>query len=51
MFQEGAAIRAEAEQRNRRLREAMEKKCKEMQDNKVPDIYIKEVKRMIDHIK
>ncbi|KAJ8679865.1 hypothetical protein QAD02_015652 [Eretmocerus hayati] len=50
-FEEGLAIRAEAEMRNRQLREAMERKCTEMRENRVPDIYIKEVKRLIEHIK
>lgn len=51
MFEEGLAIRAEGEQRKRRLREAMERKCQEMRENKVPDMYINEVKRMIENIK
>ena len=51
IFEEGLAIRAEGDQRKRRLREAMERKCQEMRDNKVPDMYINEVKRMIENIK
>lgn len=51
MFEEGLAIRAESDQRRRRLRETMERKCQEMRENKVPDMYINEVKRMIENIK
>ncbi|KZC14208.1 PREDICTED: cilia- and flagella-associated protein 45-like [Dufourea novaeangliae] len=50
MFEEGLANRTEAEIRKTRLREAMEKKCDEMRGNKVPDMYINEVKRMIENI-
>lgn len=51
MFAEGIAIRAESEMRKRRLREAMERKCQEMRENKVPDVYINDVKRMIENTK
>lgn len=50
MFEEGLAIRTEAEIRKKKLREAIEKKCDEMRSNKVPDMYINEVKRMIENI-
>ena len=50
MFEEGLAIRTETEMRKRRLREAMEKKCEEMRSNRVPEMYINEVKRMIENI-
>nr|XP_033330457.1 cilia- and flagella-associated protein 45-like [Megalopta genalis] len=50
MFEEGLAIRTETEIRKKQLREAMEKKCDEMRSNKVPDMYINEVKRMIENI-
>ena len=50
MFEEGLAIRTETEMRKKRLREAMEKKCDEMRSNKVPEMYINEVKRMIENI-
>lgn len=50
-FQEGLAIRAETEQRNRRLRETMERKCREMEQSHVPEVYINEVKKMIENIK
>ncbi|XP_015115031.1 cilia- and flagella-associated protein 45 [Diachasma alloeum] len=51
MVEEGMAIRAEMEMRKKRLREAMEKKCKEMSANNVPEVYINEVKAMIDKVK
>ncbi|XP_014214197.1 cilia- and flagella-associated protein 45-like [Copidosoma floridanum] len=51
MFEEGLAIRAESEQRKRRLREVMERKCQEMRENKVPEVHINEVKRMMESIK
>lgn len=51
MFEEGIAIKAETDQRKRRLREAMERKCQEMRENKVPDMYINEVKHMIENNK
>lgn len=50
MFEEGLAIRTEAAMRKKKLRETMEKKCAEMKRNKVPEIYINEVKRLIDNI-
>ncbi|XP_053994148.1 cilia- and flagella-associated protein 45-like isoform X2 [Hylaeus volcanicus] len=50
MFEEGLAIRTEAEMRKKTLREAMQKKCDEMRHNKVPEMYINEVKRMIENI-
>ncbi|OXU26641.1 hypothetical protein TSAR_004702 [Trichomalopsis sarcophagae] len=51
MFEEGVAINAETDQRKRQLREAMERKCQEMRENKVPNVYINQVKRMIENIK
>ncbi|XP_014607066.1 PREDICTED: cilia- and flagella-associated protein 45 [Polistes canadensis] len=51
MFEEGLAIRAEAAMRKKKLQEAMERKCNEMRENKVPEIYVNEVKRMIENIK
>lgn len=51
MFEEGLAIRTETEMRKKKLREAIERKCDEMKSNKVPEMYINEVKRMIDNIK
>ncbi|XP_017760461.1 PREDICTED: cilia- and flagella-associated protein 45-like [Eufriesea mexicana] len=50
MFEEGLAIRTEAAMRKKKLRETMEKKCDEMKRNKVPEIYINEVKRLIDNM-
>ncbi|XP_015597437.1 cilia- and flagella-associated protein 45 [Cephus cinctus] len=50
MLEEGAMIREEAEIRKKKLREAMERKCREMSDNKVPKIYIDEVRRMMEEI-
>lgn len=50
MFEEGLAIRTETEMRKKKLREAMERKCNEMKSNRVPEMYINEVKRMIEHI-
>lgn len=50
MFEEGLAIRAEVAMRKKKLQDAMERKCQEMRENKVPDIYINEVKRMIETI-
>ncbi|EFN86341.1 Coiled-coil domain-containing protein 19 [Harpegnathos saltator] len=50
MFEEGLAIRAEVEARKKKLQEVMERKCQEMRENKVPDSYINEVKRMIENI-
>lgn len=50
MFEEGLAIRTEAEMRKKKLRETMDKKCDEMRKNKVPEIYISEVKRLISNI-
>ncbi|KAL6260197.1 hypothetical protein P5V15_007732 [Pogonomyrmex californicus] len=50
VFEEGLAIRAEAATRKKKLQDAMERKCQEMRENKVPDIYINEVKRMIENI-
>lgn len=51
MFKEGRAIRAEVETRKKKLQDAMERKCQEMRENKVPDVYINEVKRMIESIR
>lgn len=50
MFKEGLAIRAETTMRKKKLKDAMERKCQEMRENKVPDIYINEVKRMIETV-
>ncbi|XP_018342379.1 PREDICTED: cilia- and flagella-associated protein 45-like [Trachymyrmex septentrionalis] len=50
MFEEGLAIRTETAMRKKKLQDAMERKCQEMRENKVPDIYINEVKRMIETI-
>lgn len=50
VFEEGMAQRAEIEMRARRLREAMEKKCQEMRENKVPEVYINDIKSMIAKI-
>lgn len=50
MFEEGLAIRAEVEARKKKLQDAMERKCQEMRENRVPDYYINEVKRMIENI-
>ncbi|XP_012536175.2 cilia- and flagella-associated protein 45 isoform X2 [Monomorium pharaonis] len=50
MFEEGLAIRTEAAMRKKKLQDAMERKCQEMRENKVPEIYINEVKRMIETI-
>lgn len=50
MFEEGLAIRTEAAIRKKKLRETMEKKCEEMRTNNMPEMYINEVKRMIDNM-
>lgn len=50
MFEEGLAIRAETAKHKKKLQDAIERKCQEMRENKVPDIYINEVKRMIETI-
>ncbi|XP_077274732.1 cilia- and flagella-associated protein 45 [Temnothorax americanus] len=50
MFEEGLARRAETAMRKKKLQDAMERKYQEMRENKVPDIYINEVKRMIETI-
>ncbi|XP_018051641.1 PREDICTED: cilia- and flagella-associated protein 45 [Atta colombica] len=50
MFEEGLAIRAETAMRKKKLQDAMERKCQEMRENNVSDIYINEVKRMIETI-
>lgn len=50
MFIEGLTIRAETATHKKKLQEVMERKCQEMRENKVPDIYINEVKRMIENI-
>jgi len=50
MFQDGTAIRAEIAIRKKKLQDAIERKCQEMRENKVPDIYINEVKRMIRNV-
>ncbi|KAL0104836.1 hypothetical protein PUN28_016466 [Cardiocondyla obscurior] len=50
MFEEGLAIRTETAMRKKKLKDAIERKCQEMRENKVPDIYINEVKRMIETI-
>lgn len=50
MFEEGLTIRAESEMRKKKLKDAMERKCQEMRENKVPDIYINKVKRMIETV-
>lgn len=50
MFQDGLAIRAETAMRKKKLRDTIERKCQEMRESKVPDIYINEVKRMIENI-
>lgn len=51
MFEEGIALRAELEMRKKKLKNAIEKKCEIMRDNKVPEIYINEVKNLIEKIK
>lgn len=51
MFEEGLAIRTQVAMRKKKLQEAMNKKCEEMRESKVPEIYINEVKRMIENIK
>ncbi|KAI4490938.1 hypothetical protein M0802_010612 [Mischocyttarus mexicanus] len=51
MFEEGLAIRTEAAMRKKKLQEAMERKCNEMIESKVPEKYVTEVKRMIENIK
>lgn len=51
MFEEGLAIRTEAELREKKLIGAMERKCEEMKANNVPDKYIDEVKRKIKSVK
>ncbi|XP_072758896.1 uncharacterized protein [Anoplolepis gracilipes] len=50
MFVEGVTIRAETAMRKKKLQEAMERKCQEMRENNVPDVYINEVKRMIENV-
>lgn len=50
MFEEGLAIRTEIEMHKNRLRIAMERKCDEMRSNRVPEMYINEVKRMVENI-
>ncbi|XP_012216040.1 cilia- and flagella-associated protein 45 [Linepithema humile] len=50
MFQDGLAIRAETAMRKKKLQDAIERKCQEMRESKVPDIYINEVKRMIENV-
>lgn len=50
MFIEGLTIRAETAVHKKKLQDVMERKCQEMKENKVPDIYINEVKRMIENI-
>ncbi|KAL6419776.1 hypothetical protein ACFW04_011206 [Cataglyphis niger] len=50
MFAEGLTIRAETAMRKKKLQDTMERKCQEMRENKIPDIYINEVKRMIKNI-
>lgn len=50
MFEEGLAIRGKTAMRKKKLQDAMERKCQEMRENKVPDVYINEVKRMIETI-
>lgn len=50
MFIEGLTIRAETAMHKKKLQNVIEQKCQEMRENKVPDIYINEVKRMIENI-
>ncbi|XP_034943525.1 cilia- and flagella-associated protein 45-like [Chelonus insularis] len=50
IFEEGMANRAEIEMRAKRLKDAIEKKCEEMRKNKVPEMYINEVKSLINKI-
>lgn len=50
MFEEGLAIRSQIAMRKKTLQDAMERKCQEMREHKVPDMYINEVKRMIENI-
>ncbi|KOC58900.1 Coiled-coil domain-containing protein 19, mitochondrial [Habropoda laboriosa] len=50
MFEEGLAIRTKVAMRKKNLRDAMERKCDEMRSSKVSEIYINEVKRMIENI-
>lgn len=51
IFKEGIAMRAEIEMRKKKLKNAMEKKCDVMRSNKVPEIYINEVKNLIEKVK
>ncbi|EGI60284.1 PREDICTED: protein CFAP45, mitochondrial-like [Acromyrmex echinatior] len=50
VFEEGLAIRTKTAMRKKKLQDAMERKCQQMRENKVPEIYINEVKRMIETI-
>ncbi|KAK0089301.1 hypothetical protein PV325_008056 [Microctonus aethiopoides] len=50
-IEEGLAINIQMQMRTKKLKDAIERKCNEMRDNKVPEIYINNVKMLIDKIK
>lgn len=50
MFIEGLTIRAETAMHKKKLQNVMERKCQQMRENRVPDIYINGIKRMIENI-
>jgi len=51
MFEETSAISAEITARKKKLQDAMKQKCRKMKEDNVSDIYINEVKRMIENIR
>jgi len=51
MFEETSAISTEIAARKKKLQDAMKQKCQKMKEDNVSDIYINEVKRMIENIR
>lgn len=51
IFEKNLTISAEIEMRRKKLQDAMEQKCQKMKEDNVSDIYINEVKRMIENIR
>jgi hypothetical protein len=51
MFEETSALSAEIAARKKKLQDAMKQKCEQMKKDNVADIYINEVKRMIENIR
>lgn len=50
VFEEHLAISAETEMRKKKLQDAIQLKCQKLKEDNVSDVYVNEVKRMIQNI-